>query len=43
MQQGQEDFKNEDNYKVEVDDKNDGNGCDQCALVTNGGIMDKFQ
>ena len=35
--------KYEDNYKDKVDNKNDGNGCDQCALVTNGGIMDMFQ
>ena len=30
-------------YKDEVDNKNDSNGCDQCALVTNCGIMDIFQ
>ena len=44
--QRNKDEKNEkyqDNYKDEVDDTNDGNGCDQCALVANGGIMDMFQ
>ena len=35
--------KYEDKFKDEVDDKNDGNVCDQCALVTNGGLMDMFQ
>ena len=35
--------KYEDNYKDEVDNNNDGNGCDQCCLVTNGGIMDMIQ
>ena len=43
MQEEQEERKYEDNYKDQVDDNNDGNGCDQCALITNGGIMDMFQ